>query len=116
MKPWTAQAWMYIKKGDLQVELDQCKDEGKDLSKLQEEFDALMAADLDNDLSFQVRTGRLLDKTAKLRPASGYAFKEPSDLLSIQKARRGRVKMPPHAVTDAMILEKVTGAWLGRAA
>ncbi len=116
MKPWIADPYLVLTKENLRIELEQCTDENKDLAKLQGEFDALLAGDLGNDPALQLRAGRLLDKSLKLRAKPGTLLREPSDLAGIQKARKHRVKMPPHAVTDEIILEKAAGAWLGRSA
>jgi ADP-ribosylglycohydrolase len=117
MKLWTKDVWLHLSKRDLRVEMDQCRDEGKDLSKVQAEFDALLADDQDEeDMGFQARAGKLLDKSARLRPKSGHPYKEPSDLAGIRKARRGRVKLPQADLGDQALLDKALGAWQGRSA
>ena len=116
MKVWTKDIWLYISVGDLKTELEQCKDEGKDLTKLQGEFDALMADAHEDDMAWQAKAGKLLDKSSRLRVAPGGKYKEPSDLLGIQKARRNRPKLPKNTLTDERIHQKAHGAWLGRAA
>ena len=115
MKPWTNEG-LLIDKNALRFERRQCIDEGKDLSSVQAEFDALLASELDEDLALQARAGKLLDRTARLRVKPGHPFREPSDLVAIRKARRGKVKLPKVTLTDEAILEKVLGAWLGRSA
>jgi hypothetical protein len=115
MKPWTKDSWIYISKKDLEIEKEQCQDEGKDIAKFQAEFEALLAADLENDMELQTRAGKLLDRTVRLRPASGYAFREPSDLAGVRKAKRVRVKIPGASLSDEAVREKAYGAWLGRA-
>jgi hypothetical protein len=116
MKPWSRDIWLSISKKDLQIEQDQCRDEGKDLGGLQAEFDALSTLDLENDMALQGRAGKLLDRTVRMRPRAGHPFKEPSDLAGIRRARRGRVKLPGGAPGDDLVAEKALGGWLGRAA
>ena len=114
MKVWTKDMWMYITAADLEVERMQCQDEGKDLTKLQPEFDALKDADFD-DLAVQAKAGRLLDKTYKVRPQPGLVWREPNDLETIQRHRRNRPKLPIPRPTDEGVFERAYGGWLGRA-
>src|SRR5512133_3254847 len=106
MKPWTNEVWLTVSKKDLKIEQEQCRDEGKDLSKLQAEFDALDQLDLDNDVALQIRAGRLLDKSYRTRPQSGWKWKEPNARESIRRARRNRPKMPNLRPTDEGVYEK----------
>ena len=116
MRIWTNDIWLHISKKDLEIEHLQCQDEGKDLAKLQGEFDALAAMPDDLELAFQQRAGKLMDKCQKLRPRPGHPWKEPNDLASIQRHRRNRAKLPNVRPTDEGILERSLGAWQGRSA
>ena len=89
MKPWI-QDGIAIDKGQLQIELTQCADEGKDLGPLQSEFDALLAADLDNDLALQAARGQA---------AGSHAAAAAQDGLPVQGAQRpgGHPQGPPPA-------------------
>jgi hypothetical protein len=116
MKPWSNEVWLTVSKKDLKIEQEQCRDEGKDLVKLQAEFDALDQLDLENDMALQLRAVRLLDKSYRTRPQFSWKWKEPNDLDSIRRARRNRPKMPNLRPTDEGVYEKALGAWLGRSA
>ena len=116
MKRWTTKPWMCLSKADLNTEREQCRDEGKDLAKYEAEFDALLAAGLDEDLALQPRAGKLLDRTLGLRPKKDFPYREPSALADIRKARRARPGLPKLELNDAALRDKAYGAWLGRAA
>lgn len=118
MTLWTRDPWLFISAKDLAIERRQCRDEGKDISAFEAEFDTLIGLgdELAQRMDLQARAGKLLDRTARLRPAKGFAFREPSDLAGIQKARRRRVKLPAPPPGDDALREKALGAWLGRCA
>lgn len=104
---------LYISADDLQVEMDQCIDEGKDISALSAEFESLKSADLESGL-YQQKAQALLDKTIAL-PVDG-AFNEPSDLEGIRSGRPELVSLPDRKLDDETLLDRIHGAWLGRCA
>ncbi|MEI7904226.1 MAG: ADP-ribosylglycohydrolase family protein [Candidatus Firestonebacteria bacterium] len=108
--------WSYLSTEDLKIEKLQLKDEGKDLRSVEKEFEFLLGKDVSANPVLQKRAEALLDKTVKLPAVNGYPFKEPSDLKGIRglrsKGKRKFKKLP----SDKVLLDKVTGAWLGRCA
>jgi ADP-ribosylglycohydrolase len=106
--------WLYISKTDLETERRQCEEEGRDLAGLQEEFDRVGALDLE-DLSNQPQAQALLDRAITLPIREDYPYHEPSDLEGIRAARpQNRPSLPAWKGGDALLEEKVYGAWLGR--
>ena len=111
-------SWLYISATDLRIELMQCADEGRDVAKLQPQFEALIKA-LESvpggyDLNLAARAGRLLDKTALLKVKRGYPFVEPSRLSAIRARRGAAIDLPTAAPAGAALLDKIHGAWTGR--
>jgi ADP-ribosylglycohydrolase len=108
---------LYISRRDLEIERAQCKDEGKNIARLEAEFTDLLAPDLAADtVTFQTRAGKLLDDTARLRQKAGSAHHEPNDLAGIRRARGKCPALPPVSLDPAALRDKALGAWLGRAA
>jgi ADP-ribosylglycohydrolase len=114
-KPCTLQPFLFIRKGDLEVERRQADDEGRDLASVRAEFDRLLRLDVDNDPSLRPAATALMEKVQSLPTRKGYKFKEPSDLAGIRKARpKDRPSIRPPRLTDARFHDKMYGAWLGR--
>jgi len=114
-KPWTKDAWLMVRKGDLETERRQAEESGRDLAKVRREFDRLLKQDLDNDLDLQPKVRALMEKVQRLPQRKGYRYREPSDLEGIRKARpaeRPVLKMP--RLSPAAFQDKMYGAWLGR--
>ncbi len=108
--------WLYLSRTDLETERRQCEEEGRDLSSVQEEFERVLALDLE-DLGNQPAAQRLLDKTIELPLKPDYKFMEPSDLEGIRLARPAdRPALPAISLTNAVLEDKVYGAWAGRCA
>jgi ADP-ribosylglycohydrolase len=106
--------WLYLNATDIETERRQCDEEGRDLSSVHEEFDRVLTLNL-NDLGNQPAAQALLDRTIELPLRSGFAFDEPSDLVSIREARTlNRPRLSPLALTDAELQDRVHGAWTGR--
>ena len=108
--------WLYVSKTDLGIELEQLRDEGRDVKRLEAAFKRLQAKDLDNDFALQPQAQELLDRAQGLPTVKGYAHREPSDLAGIRKERpsgprRMRLKLGREA-----LLDRVQGAWFGRCA
>ena len=82
MKP----IWLYLSKTDIQTERQQCEEEGRDLTSVEEDFVHVLSLDLE-DLHNQPAAQALLDKTIQLPIKAGYPFQEPSDLEGIRAAR-----------------------------
>ncbi len=112
---WAVQPWMLPNRGDLAVEREQCLDEGKDLSSIEAEFDALAAMD-ESHPEFLVRAEALLDATVALPVRTDFPHREPSDLAGIQAERPAAVALPTAMPTDDVLRNKALGGWQGRAA
>jgi len=108
--------WLYLNRTDIETERRQCHEEGRDLSSVEEEFQRVLALDLE-DLRNQPAAESLLDRTIGLPLRPGCTLHEPSDLEGIRAARPAdSPALPPLSLTDASLEDKVHGAWLGRCA
>ncbi|MGQ9631638.1 MAG: ADP-ribosylglycohydrolase family protein [bacterium] len=105
--------WLYISRSDLEIEKQQCEEEGKEIHLLDEEFERVGALDLEEP-SNQPAAQALLDKTAALPTREDYPYVEPSDLEGIRAEREPGPDLPALALTDRELEDKVYGAWLGR--
>src|SRR5579862_6007209 len=83
---------------DIETEYRQAKDEGRDLSGVQAEFDALLSVPRpssgafvggERDGSWLTRAGALVDKAQTLPIRADYVYHEPSELEAIREARPG---------------------------
>src|SRR5690606_2504021 len=116
MKPLWKQGHLFWDQNDLESEWRQCTQEGRETASVEEEFARLRDADLDADENQQA-VNLLFDRTIRLPFRSGYEFNEPSDLREIRAVRPAQtVKVPPPPPADEKLLNKIHGAWLGRAA
>ena len=100
------------------TELKQLEDEGRDASSLLPQFKELMKLGDEKlfDPRNQAKIGELLDAAQKLPYRKGYAFKEPSDLAGIRKARPEGIRRFDTRLSDRQLLDHIAGAWLGRCA
>jgi len=114
-KPWMDPKHFIVTKGDLEIEQRQADDEGRDLSSVLAEFEALRAKDLDGDLAFRSEAEALLGTIQSLPTRPDYPYDEPSDLAGIRAGRPadGPAIRPPR-LSDAVFYDKMYGAWLGR--
>lgn len=108
--------WLYISSSDLDTEHRQLIEEGRDISSLEAEFEALCKLDLNNDLSLQPRAQELFDKAQSLPMHTGYPFNEPSDLESIRAARPEGPRRFENKLSSDELFNRVQGAWVGRCA
>lgn len=108
------QRWLYLSKTDIETERLQCEQEGRDLSSVAEEFDRVLALDLEDEAN-QPAAEALLDKTIELPLRRDFKFVEPSDLEGIRAERPAKPpKLPALALTEAQLFDKIYGAWTGR--
>jgi ADP-ribosylglycohydrolase len=114
-KNWGSQGWMLLSTQDMEVERQQAREEGKELSQVVEEFDAVLALDLTVEEHLQ-RAEVLLDLVQTLPQVAGYPHREPSDLARIQAERPVAVELPPCTLDDAALHNKALGGWQGRSA
>ncbi len=111
------QRYLSIDHAFLAVEREQLTDEGRAISTVASEFDALLGADLDADPSLHARAAALLDACADLPMRADYPYDEPSDLEGIRRARPAET--PFWIITDPgdeYLFDHVLAAWLGRCA
>jgi len=108
--------WLWVSAGDLDTELRQLQDEGCDVAPIRRKLAALkrlgderIATDRN-----QRRVAELLDAAAKLKPRSDYPFREPSDLAGIRGLRKRGPRRYRKPLPDRALLDRITGAWLGR--
>lgn len=110
--------YLWLRSVDLETELRQLEDEGRDVASLEPKFRRLIALG-DDELwkaENQERAGRLLDAGQALPQRDGYRFEEPSDLPSIRALTskgQGFARVLPD---DDALRDKILGAWLGRCA
>jgi hypothetical protein len=113
--PWIDEAWMILRNEDLRIERRQAREEGKDLSGLEAELDALASLDLDRDLTLQPRAVALLDTIRDLPLRNDFPYQEPDRLEDIRKARpEAGPDINPPALSGDAFFDKMYGAWLGR--
>jgi ADP-ribosylglycohydrolase len=108
------QTWLYIDKTFMEIERRQCRDEGRDLSMVEPEFQRVLGLDLE-DATNQVAAKALLDLTIELPLEADYAFVEPDGLAEIRALRpTERVPLPQTPLSETELEDKVHGAWTGR--
>ncbi len=109
---------------ELETELLQARDEGCDVSSVEQEFARLLAIPKpDNqrfggkrDAKWLREAQALLDKVQTLRQRAGYPYREPSDLTGIQAARPATVRLKPWRGGKAQFEDQLHGGLLGRMA
>jgi hypothetical protein len=106
--------WVLPTRKDLQTERQQCVEEGKDVSALAAEFDALDVDAVDTDPELIARAGRLLDELQRLPVREDYEFEEPSSIRDIQRACPDPPDLPAVPAEREVLLDKAHGAWTGR--
>jgi len=114
MEQWQ-HAYLHISKSDIETELQQCMEEGRNIGNLADEFQRIACLNLEEPGN-QRQAEALLDKTQKLPMLTSYPNVEPSDLPSIhlnckrETSGRRKCELPEEALYD-----KAHGGWLGRA-
>ena len=94
----------------LKYELDQCTDEGRDITGLKEEIDAIVA--IPAGKAREAAAGVLLDKTINLPLQADYPHVEPTDLDAIHAVAKGIDDI----AFDGDLYDRIYGGWLGRCA
>lgn len=111
---WSNAPWMLISKDDLMVEKEQCQDEGRDISSVEDELNSLLNLDLDIEEN-QQKAENLMDKIQLIPIDPSIDSAEPSDLESIKAARPAPQELPALKLSEQELLDKALGAWQGRA-
>jgi len=105
---------LFVGRAELECELEQLRDEGKDVKHLKADFKRLMRRDLARP-SAQNAAQELMLAGRNLPTAKGYPHVEPSDLPGIRK-QRPRFRLPKLKLRGKALLDRLYGAWLGRCA
>ena len=70
---------------------------------------------LDRNLDNEAKIRELYAKLAELPISPEFRYDEPSDLAAIRAARPAPVALPPCTLDDEALLDRLHGAWTGRA-
>lgn len=111
---WSNQPWLLLSADDLNIERQQAREEGRDLSSVVAEFDRLSALDLTVEPN-QQRAELLLDRIQSLPLVPGYPYREPSDLNGIRAEHIPDNTVPCQKLHTERLLDKALGGWAGRA-
>ncbi len=107
--------WFWIEKKDLEIELTQCAEEGKEIpERLMRRITAAMESDLAEPEN-QQEAEAIFDETIALPLKTGFNYVEPNELDEIKRHRPSAPKLPAKP-DGAALHDKVLGAWQGRAA
>jgi hypothetical protein len=118
MAEMVKEVWLWLAAGDLETELRQLEDEGRDTSPLKKDFEKLIALGDEKLItpSNQAKAGMLLDSAQRLRMRRGYEFNEPSGLAEIRKLRARGLHKIGQRLSSKALQDRFLGAWLGRCA
>ena len=100
---------------DLEVEIKQAHEEGRDVPWLEDEARAVLAMD-EYAHGREALAGALLDRVQKAPLKAGYPYEEPDALADIQAARPKPWRNETRAYDREAMRDRVLGAWLGRCA
>jgi len=107
---------LWINVSQLEIEMKQLEDEGRDTSRLADKLQKFIS--LGNDELWKPerrqQTERLLEEAQQLPMRRDYRYNEPSDLESIKKLRLRGPRKYKKPLPDKILGDRVTGAWLGR--
>ncbi|HZJ83046.1 MAG TPA: ADP-ribosylglycohydrolase family protein [Clostridia bacterium] len=95
----------------LDIELIQCKEEGKDISGYKEKIIQLKGLD---SREREIRAGILLDELAGLPIKGEHTYTEPSNIDEIKILRPHGPRRMEVQLSENEMHDKVLGAWLGR--
>jgi len=108
--------FIILDKRTFEAERWQLEDEGREIAPLLPAFEAVRALDLDHNPWLQPLAGQLLDLGAELPMRVDYPYEEPSELEAIRALRPAGPRVLARGGNDDELLDRVTGAWLGRCA
>ncbi|HEY3298350.1 MAG TPA: ADP-ribosylglycohydrolase family protein [Armatimonadota bacterium] len=106
-------AWLRPSEIMIEVELTQCREEGKDISAVEALSSELNTLDFSDTRNIE-RFEEFLDMTAALPVVDGFPCEEPSDLDGIRAKRSGNEQTHKYSLDEETLFDKVYGAWLGR--
>lgn len=110
----TNQPWMRCA-DDLHFELQQCREEGKDISSYEEEAREIQALPID-DPAREERARAFYETMQSLPSAADYPYDEPDGLEDIRARRRSAVSLPAANLDSEALFDRIAGGWLGRSA
>ena len=97
-------------------EIAQSRQEGKQVSSIESEWNSLVTRGT-NPEALRADASRLLRELLRLEPDPILLSEEPSDLETIRANSRAReLKNAPDTIAEAVLLDKIHGGWLARAA
>ncbi|MEI6579993.1 MAG: ADP-ribosylglycohydrolase family protein [Eubacteriales bacterium] len=105
------QKWIHFE-DDILVEWQQSKDEGKLIDDLEEACIKISAMPRSQE---KTEAAEDIWKLIEASPADeGFIYTEPSDLEGIRDERPSKSYIFVNALTDEQLVDKLTGAWIGR--
>lgn len=104
-----------LKASDLDVEWQQCLDEGRKIESLAEEFGRVKSMELASP-GGQAAARALLDRCGTLPMKADFAFVEPSELQAIRRECQAGPAWPTLTLAPENLPDKVFGGWAGRCA
>jgi ADP-ribosylglycohydrolase len=110
---------------EIEAEYRQAREEGRDLSSVEAEFERLLAVPKpretwynavggQRDEAWLAAVGALVDRVRALPYRAGFPYQEPSNLVEIQAARPKQAPLPAWSGSEAKWLERLHGGLLGR--
>lgn len=109
------QVWLRPSADDIDVEMAQCRDEGKNPASLEEQAEKLKKLDFSEEANVLLAQD-FFDAVANLPEEDGYQYNEPSSLDDIRALRKGSGSIAGHNLSKDRLFEKAYGGWLGRIA
>ena len=111
---WIQKQW-WLAGIDLSVENTQAKEEGRNLSRVQSEFDRLLAVkEANRTEQWYAAAAALTDRIQTLPVRKDYRYIEPSDLAGIQAVRPKSTTLQTWHGTRSEFLRRLHGGLLGR--
>ena len=104
---------LHLSREDLEVEILQSEDEGKDAELIVTDTRRISHIDFSTEEG-QETALEYLDRTSGLPLRETWRYEEPSQLESIKKMSEEAPPLPNLDITDDQFRDKIHGAWLGR--
>ncbi len=108
------QAWLTYAE-DLNFELMQCLDEGKDIRELEDRIEDILALP-ENDPEREAAAASLLDESIVLPQKADFQYNEPSDLPTIMNSRQETIPVTVRRTEALDLFDRIYGGWMGRCA
>jgi ADP-ribosylglycohydrolase len=108
--------WLWWKKQDIEIEMRQCRDEGRDTRALETECQRLLACETTDAPAWQMAVSAFFERSVALPVRADFAYREPSDVAGIRSERPEGPRAYETRIPSAVARDRVHGAWLGRCA